>query len=304
MSMRVWKEIQTLLWKMSIKTITGFHAIEEYLRSIGEDGSSKKTGDKKAGTSATKASSKATGAPAGTAATGASVELFYSAAGPRVKKIIAQAEKSGVKCNKVQDSKLDELVAGMPEALREHRGVVLTAQVRGPAENDARVSFDAFVAQAAKKPNNELSVVVVLDSVTDPHNVGAIIRSCDQFGADLVVLPERRGAKDSEVIARSSAGANAWVPVAVVPNLVRAVEALKNAGYWVYGADAGGITIADTRFAGKVVIIMGSEGSGMGRLLEKECDAVISIPTCGKLDSLNVSVAAGILLYEIRRQNI
>jgi 23S rRNA (guanosine2251-2'-O)-methyltransferase len=285
---------------MSIKTITGFHAIEEYLRSLGEGDSSKKTGDKKAVGATGKA-----GASGNAASSNApTVELFYSAAGPRVKKIIAQAEKSGVKCSKVQDSKLDELVAGMPEALREHRGAVLVAELRGAAENDARVSFDAFVAQAAKKPNNELSVVVVLDSVTDPHNVGAIIRSCDQFGADLVVLPERRGAKDSEVIARSSAGANAWVPVAVVPNLVRAVEALKNAGYWVYGADAGGLTIADTRFTGKVVIIMGSEGNGMGRLLETACDAVVSIPTCGKLDSLNVSVAAGILLYEIRRQNM
>lgn len=256
---------------MSIKTITGFHAIEEYLRSIGD---------------------------------ASGIELFYSAAGPRIKKIIAQAEKSGVTCNKVPESKLNELVAGMPEALREHRGIVLVTEARGAAENEERVSFDEFIAQAAKKPNNELSVVVVLDSVTDPHNVGAIIRSCDQFGADLVVLPERRGAKDSEVIARSSAGATAWVPVAVVPNLVRTVEALKSAGYWVYGADAGGITIAETRFTGKVVIIMGSEGSGMSRLLEKECDAVVSIPTCGKLDSLNVSVAAGILLYEIRRQNM
>ena len=279
---------------MSIKTITGFHAIEEYLRSIGEGDGSKKTGDKKAVAGKAKGADKPH----------ATVELFYSAAGPRVKKIITQAEKSDVTCSKVPDSKLNELVAGMPEALREHRGVVLVAELRGAAENDARVSFDAFVAQAAKKPNNDLSVVVVLDSVTDPHNVGAIIRSCDQFGADLVVLPERRGAKDSEVIARSSAGATAWVPVAVVPNLVRAVEALKNAGYWVYGADAGGITVADTRFTGKVVIIMGSEGSGMGRLLETECDAVVSIPTCGKLDSLNVSVAAGILLYEIRRQNM
>ena len=279
---------------MSTKTITGFHAIEEYLRSIGENGSSKKTGKVAGGASGT----------VGENGSHAPVELFYSAAGPRVKKIIAQAEKSGVKCSKVPDSKLDELVAGMPEALREHRGVVLVAELRGAAENDAHVSFDEFVAQAAKKPNNDLSVVVVLDSVTDPHNVGAIIRSCDQFGADLVVLPERRAAKDSEVIARSSAGATAWVPVAVVPNLVRAVEALKNAGYWIYGADAGGITTAETRFSGKVVVIMGSEGSGMSRLLEKECDSVVSIPTCGKLDSLNVSVAAGILLYEIRRQNM
>lgn len=273
---------------MSTKTITGFHAIEEYVRSLGN---ASDTGAKKAVSGKKSDNSNK-----------ADVQILYSAAGPRVKKIIAQAEKAGITCTNTTVQKLDELVADMPEALREHRGVVLVTQSRGPAEDAIRVSFDDFVAQAAKKSNDELSIVVVLDSVTDPHNVGAIIRSCDQFGAELVVLPERRGAKDSEVIARSSAGATSWVPVTVVPNLVRAVQSLKEAGYWVYGADAGGITISETRLEGKIVLIMGSEGTGMGRLLETECDSIVSIPTCGKLDSLNVSVAAGILLYEIRRQ--
>lgn len=261
---------------MSKKIITGFHAIEEYVRSTASDSS-------KAG----------------------KVQLLYSTPGPRVKKIIAQAEKAGFVCSHVDDKKLDQAVSSLPEALREHRGLVLELEQQGESESANRVSFDDFVTQAKSSVSGEkLSVVVVLDSVTDPHNVGAIIRSCDQFGVDLVILPEHRGAKDSEVIARSSAGATSWVPVAVVPNLVRAVEQLKGAGYWVYGADAGGITIAESRLEGKVVLIMGSEGSGMSRLLEKECDAIVSIPTCGKLDSLNVSVAAGILLYEIRRQNL
>lgn len=286
---------------MSTKTITGFHAIEEYVRSLGdaaEAGAEKKSvsGGKSAGASGARGNSGNAGANK------PEVQILYSAVGPRVKKIIALAEKAGIACIKTTDQKLNEAVAGMPEALREHRGIVLETQVRGAAENVSRVSFDEFVAQAAEKPKDELSVVVVLDSVTDPHNVGAIIRSCDQFGADLVVLPERRGAKDSEIIARSSAGAASWVPVSVVPNLVRAVESLKNAGYWVYGADAGGVTVSETKLAGKIVLIMGSEGSGISRLLEKECDSIVSIPTCGKLDSLNVSVAAGILLYEIRRQ--
>ncbi|MCR4938675.1 MAG: 23S rRNA (guanosine(2251)-2'-O)-methyltransferase RlmB [Treponemataceae bacterium] len=261
---------------MSKKIITGFHAIEEYVRSTASDSS--KTGK---------------------------VQLLYSTPGPRVKKIIAQAEKAGIVCSKVESKMLDEAVSSIPEALRDHRGIVLVAELKEGTDNTNRVSFDEFVAQAKSSVSGKkLSVVLVLDSVTDPHNVGAIIRSCDQFGVDLVVLPERRGVKDSEVIARSSAGAISWVPVAVVPNLVRAVEALKEAGYWVYGADAGGITIAESRLEGKVVLIMGSEGTGMSRLLEKECDAIVSIPTCGKLDSLNVSVAAGILLYEIRRQNL
>ena len=144
-----------------------------------------------------------------------------------------------------------------------------------------------------------------MDRVTDPHNVGAIIRSCDQFGADLVILPEHNSASsiaENEIIGRTSAGASSWVPFAIVNNLVRAVEQLKNAGFWIYGADAGGETCGKIDFAEKSVIIMGSEGTGIARLLKKQCDTIVSIPTCGKIDSLNVSVAAGVLLYELFRR--
>ena len=161
--------------------------------------------------------------------------------------------------------------------------------------------LEALPLKTSKKEN---SIVVILDSITDPHNVGAIIRSCDQFGVDLVVLPERRGASESEIIGRSSAGASAWVQTSVVSNLVRTVEKLKEAGFWIYGADAGGETAGQTSLQGKIALVMGSEGSGISRLLEEKCDKIISIPTCGKLDSLNVSVACGVLLYEIKRQSM
>ena len=134
---------------------------------------------------------------------------------------------------------------------------------------------------------------------------GAIIRSCDQFGADLVIMPEHKAAskiEENDVIARTSAGSSAWVPVAVVNNLVRAVEQLKQAGFWVYGADAGGEACGKVDFAAKSVIVMGSEGTGIARLLEEQCDTIVSIPTCGKIDSLNVSVAAGVLLFERYRR--
>ncbi len=147
-------------------------------------------------------------------------------------------------------------------------------------------------------------IVVILDSITDPHNVGAILRSCDQFGAALVIIPEHNSASDiagNEVIGRTSAGASAWVPVAIVNNLVRAAEQLKQAGFWVYGADAGGQNCRTIDFAEKSVLIMGSEGTGIASLLEKQCDTIVSIPTCGKIDSLNVSVAAGVLLYELSK---
>ena len=258
---------------MSTSVITGFHAVEERIRSTEEP---------------------------------SKLTVLYANPGPRVKKIVQAAQEKGIACRLVKSAELDAAVADLSESLQDHRGLVLqveAASKAGPVSAD----FDAFVAEhtGALPDGKRTSVVVVLDSVTDPHNVGAIIRSCDQFGADLVVVPERRGARgDSEVIGRSSAGASAWVPVATVTNLVRAVEQLKEAGYWVYGADMGGTSAPDSKLTGKLVLVMGSEGTGISRLLESNCDGIISIPTCGKLDSLNVSVAAGVLLYEIRRQNL
>ncbi len=257
------------------KTITGFHAIEEKLRSFA-DGK----------------------LPDG-------VEILYSQPGPRVKKILEEAKKNGVPCKTASKAELDKAVNGLNEVLQNHRGIVMVFEAStGSTQN--RVSFDEFIASAKGKSDSaeKISVVVILDSVTDPHNVGAIIRSADQFGADLVVLPDHRGAKDSEVIERSSAGAASWVPVSVVTNLVRAVEQLKDAGYWIYGADAGGTPAHKCKLSGKIAVVMGSEGNGISRLLSNSCDGIISIPTCGKLDSLNVSVAAGVILYEIARQNL
>lgn len=258
--------------------ITGFHAIEENVRSV------EKNPQK---------------------ATELGMKVLYSKLGPRVKKIIAEAEKNAICVEQVSDKELDLMTANLPEVAREHRGIVLLLANKTEVVNN-RVVLDHFVASMAEKlpAGKKTSIVVVLDSVTDPHNVGAIIRSCDQFGVDLVVLPERRGSKDGEIVGRSSAGAVSWVPTTVVPNLVRAIQQLKEAGYWVYGADAGGTNIANCNLSGKIVIIMGSEGTGISRLLTEQCDGILSIPTCGKLDSLNVSVAAGILLYEIVRQNI
>lgn len=290
------------------KVITGFHAIEERILSL-----SKKSSD----------------------IDPKNYQICYSKPGPRVKKIIAAAKEAGVKITQVDDNKLDELVSGLDKTLRDHRGIVLT--IVGEQQEAANlVDFDAWIkanssveagagvptgtgtptgdsadssagASTGASDKDQYKTVVILDRVTDPHNVGAIIRSCDQFGASLVVIPEHNSANDiqtNDVIARSSAGASAWVPFAIVNNLVRAVEKLKTAGFWIYGADAGGETCGKIDFAKKSVIVMGSEGTGISQLLEKQCDTIVSIPTCGKIDSLNVSVAAGVLLYELfRRQN-
>lgn len=260
---------------MSEKIITGFHAIEERVLKAKDNNS------------------------------GSAMRIVYSKPGPRVKKILSAAKEAGIPCSQSDDSALNSMVKGLPETSRDHRGIVLC--VSGESSKSANlVDFDEWLNASKAKPEDERQVVVVLDSVTDPHNVGAIIRSCDQFGASLVILPERRGVKDvesNEVIARSSAGSSAWVPVAVVNNLVRSVQLLKDNGFWAYGADAGGENVTQMKFARRTVIVMGSEGNGIARLLEEQCDTIISIPTCGKIDSLNVSVAAGILLYENYRQN-
>lgn len=253
-------------------TITGFHSIEEKIRSLLK----------------TKADS-------------SDYRLFYSKPGPRVKKILAAAKEAGLAAEECDNKKLDNLVKNLDPALQDHRGIVMTITgAKKEAEN--LVDFDAWI-----KKQTDRQTVVILDKITDPHNVGAIIRSCDQFGASLVIIPEHNSARDiasNEIIGRSSAGASAWVPVAIVKNLVRATEELKKAGFWIYGADAGGQNITGLSFAPKSAIIMGSEGSGIDALLQKKCDTIVSIPTCGKIDSLNVSVAAGVLLYELYRKSL
>lgn len=253
--------------------ITGFHAIEERVKSL-----SKKKEDT------------------------AKYQLFYSKQGPRVKKILAEAEKSSLEIICVDDERLDELVENLPEALQDHRGIVLCDNSEKKKSGNL-IDIDSWIKTEIKK--KEKLTVVLLDKITDPHNIGAIIRSCDQFGVDLVIIPEHNSVKDvinNEIIARTSAGSIVWVPIAIVNNLVRVVEKLKDAGFWVYGADAGGESCEKVNFADKTALIMGSEGFGIAKLLESNCDSIVSIPTCGKIDSLNVSVAAGVLLYDIFRK--
>lgn len=253
--------------------VTGFHAIEERVRRAADE--QKENGGKK----------------------GAEIVLHVAKTGPRVKKILEAARNAGIKIVNEDAKALDSLVRSLPEVARDHRGIVMEAD--GEESKANVVDFDRWILEAGQ--SQEKMTVLILDSITDPHNVGAIIRSCDQFGASLVVMPSRHGASDvseNEIIARSSAGASAYVPVAVVTNLVRAAQMLKEAGFWLYGADAGGENVREVEFADKTAIVMGSEGSGIGKLLESQCDKIVSIPTCGKIDSLNVSVAAGVLLYE------
>ena len=261
---------------MADRIITGFHAVEEFIRSISSKDKQKETGN-------------------------GSIQIFFADPGPRVKKILSAAKAAGISCTETNKAKLDSMVTGLSEVAREHRGLVLKLTGVSAAQENL-VELDTWL-----KTIPEQATVIILDSVTDPHNVGAILRSCDQLDVNLAILPERRGVKDAvsnEVVSRSSAGASSWIPIASVPNLNRAIQMLKDAGFWIYGADAGGSTITQVKFPARTAIVMGSEGNGISRLLQENCDEIVSIPTCGRLDSLNVSVAAGIILYEIHRQKI
>jgi 23S rRNA (guanosine2251-2'-O)-methyltransferase len=217
--------------------------------------------------------------------------LLAAKPGPRAREIAALAVKHGVRVLRTGTSELDRLSPG-------HRGLVL--EVSGGGETSV-FSFDSFLESLGDKKK---VLAVMLDEITDPHNFGAILRSCDQFGADIVITRNKRSAKHADVVAKTSAGASAWVPSVEVANLPRAVEQLKEAGFWVYGADMTGKAVYDTVLSGRVCVILGGEGAGLSRLLAEKCDALVSIPSLGRIDSLNVSVAAGVVLYEVIRQRL
>ncbi len=178
-----------------------------------------------------------------------------------------------------------------------HQGVIALAAAR------AYASVEDILQVAADK--GEPPLLVVCDELSDPHNLGAVIRTAECAGAHGVIIPKRRSAGLTAVVAKTSAGAVAHVPVARVPNLPALLKDLKKQGLWVFGADAGGSTpLYEADLKGPAAIVVGSEGSGMSRLVAETCDFLISIPMRGKLNSLNASAAAAILLYEAVRQRL
>ena len=178
-----------------------------------------------------------------------------------------------------------------------HQGVIALAAVREYA------SVQDILQAAARK--GEPPLLVICDELSDPHNLGAVIRTAECAGAHGVIIPKRRSAGLTAVVAKTSAGAVAHLPVARVPNLPSLLKELKKQGVWVFGTAADGTTpLYDADLKGPAAIVIGSEGDGMGRLVSESCDLLLHIPMRGKLNSLNASAAAAILLYEAVRQRL
>ena len=192
--------------------------------------------------------------------------------------------------------------AGMGSTLYVQRGSKAVENLVMAAKLTGKVAVKKLSAEELSRmmPDADLRGAL-LDLGGPRRNLGAILRSADQFGADLVLIPERRSVQANETVVRVSSGAAQYVPLSVVTNLSREIKTLKDNGFWIYGADMAGENSYETRFAKKSAIVMGSEGSGISQLVRKNCDYIVSIPMQGHIDSLNVSVAAGILLYEFRR---
>jgi 23S rRNA (guanosine2251-2'-O)-methyltransferase len=209
----------------------------------------------------------------------------------RLNELVEAARRAGVSVEKRDRRELDELTRHA-----NHQGVV--ALLSSPDRKSAYVEADEILDSMGDPP-----LIVLLDGVEDPHNLGAILRTCECAGVDGVFIPEHRAAGLSETVAKTSAGAVEYVRVARVTNLVPLIGELKDRGLWVVGVEGGtGSIYSDFDLKVPLALALGSEGKGVRRLVREKCDAIVSIPMRGKINSLNVSVAAGIVLFEAVRQ--
>ena len=208
-----------------------------------------------------------------------------------VRTIIREAKKTDTIINFVDKERLDRLSDS-----GHHQGVVAQAAAYEYAE------VEDILENARQK--GEDPFIFILDEIEDPHNLGAIIRTANLAGAHGVIIPKRRAVGLTATVAKTSAGAINYTPVAKVTNIGRTIDELKNSGMWFVCADMGGDTMYNLNLKGSIGLVIGNEGSGVSRLVKEKCDYIASIPMKGDIDSLNASVAAGVLAYEIVRQRM
>ncbi|HEV8645785.1 MAG TPA: 23S rRNA (guanosine(2251)-2'-O)-methyltransferase RlmB [Burkholderiales bacterium] len=207
---------------------------------------------------------------------------------PRARRVADLARTGGVRLHHADMARLDGLAKGA-----RHQGVVAFVEESAPAG-----SMEEVLESATEPP-----LLLVLDGVQDPHNLGACLRVADAMGVHAVIAPKDRAVGLSATVHKVASGAAESVPFIVVTNLARALRDLKDKGIWVLGAaEAGATTLFEARLSGALAVVLGAEGQGLRRLTRETCDELIAIPMLGQVESLNVSVAAGICLYEARRQ--
>lgn len=206
-----------------------------------------------------------------------------------VQTILREAKKHDTIVNFVAKERLDQL-----SETKKHQGVIAMAAAYEYA------TVEDILQNA--KDKGEAPFIILLDNIEDPHNLGAIIRTANLAGAHGVIIPKRRAVGLTGTVAKTSAGAINYTPVAKVTNLTNTIKELKEEGLWFVCADMGGTTMYDLDLKGPIGLVIGSEGEGVSKLVKENCDFVASIPMKGDIDSLNASVAAGVLAYEILRQ--
>jgi 23S rRNA (guanosine2251-2'-O)-methyltransferase len=213
-----------------------------------------------------------------------------STEGP-VREIIGRAREKGIVVQQVERQRLDEISDSGA-----HQGVIAYVTPYRYAE------VDEIIQRAREK--GEAAFLIILDEITDPHNLGAIIRTAECCGAHGVIIPKRRSAGLTPAAVKASAGAVEYMPVAKVTNLARLLDDLKTRGIWIAGADLGedALPYTEQDYTVPIALVIGSEGRGIGRLVREKCDFLAAIPLKGRIESLNASVAAGILMYEVARQ--
>lgn len=215
--------------------------------------------------------------------------IYISGNGGSLGLIRRLAKEKGIVVKDAQEKKLSQLAGGAS-----HQGVVA---VGACGEYVTVEEILDISRQKGTKP-----FIIICDEIEDPHNLGAIIRTAETSGADGVIIPKRRSASLNATVAKTSAGAVSYVPVARVSNLAACIDTLKENGVWIYGTDASGSDYNKTDFTGSMALVIGSEGFGISRLIREKCDFMVKLPMHGKINSLNASVAAGIFMYEVLRQ--
>lgn len=216
-------------------------------------------------------------------------KLLVASGEGSIVKIVGMAKDRGVPIIKAERASLDRISAGGA-----HQGIIAYASAFEYKE------LEDIMEKA--KTSGEEPLIIILDNLEDPHNLGAIMRTAECAGAHGVIIPKRNACGLTETVAKSSAGAIEYVPCVRVTNIVRTIEELKEKGFWIAACDMGGQNYYEADLSGKLAVVIGSEGAGISKLVKENCDFTVSMPMVGRITSLNASNAAAVLMYEVRRQ--